>query len=438
MIVGENQCLSFLTNKMNQKVFEDLRAQVQDFENHIKNEKLKETFHKCFFNTVDSTVFFEDDGSVFVLTGDIPAMWLRDSSAQVMQYLFYADKCDSVKKLIKGVLKKQFALIMEDPYANAFNREPNSMGHIYDLDKQKPIVWERKFEIDSLCYPLWLAFRYFDKTGDKSCFDKAFFDAFDVIYNLFKTEQNHHQNSKYYHEIVGSPKHCVKHGGPVAVNGLVWSGYRPSDDLCKFGYYIPGNMFIVSVFSKLEKVFDVLGDKERKDLCVNLCAEIQNALSQCSIVEGSNGLPVYAIETDGLGNYNVMDDANIPNLLGLPYYEYPYINNEVYLNTRKIMLSFDNPYYFEGKVLKGIGSPHTPINRVWPLSIIIRALTSDDKDEINECVNMLINSTNGTGYIHEAIDKDDESVFSRAWFAWANSLFSYMILAKKDLIDDID
>jgi meiotically up-regulated gene 157 (Mug157) protein len=94
------------------------------------------------------------------------------------------------------------------------------------------------------------------------------------------------------------------------------------------------------------------------------------------------------------------------------------------------MLSFENPYYFEGKVLKGIGSPHTPKDRVWPLSLIIRALTSEDKAEIQENVAMLVNSTGGTGYIHEGVDKDDDSVYSRAWFAWANSLFSYMVLEK--------
>ena len=125
-----------------------------------------------------------------------------------------------------------------------------------------------------------------------------------------------------------------------------------------------------------------------------------------------------------------MDDANIPNLLAMPYYEYPYIDKEVYENTRARMLSFANPYYFEGKVLKGIGSPHTPKNRVWPLSLIIQALTSDDAREIEDCIQMLVNSTGGTGYIHESVDKDDDRIYSRAWFAWANSLFAYLILEK--------
>ena len=145
----------------------------------------------CFFNTIYTTTFFEQDESVFIVTGDIPAMWLRDSSAQVMQYLFFAKECASVRRLIKGLLKKQFTYILLDPYANAFNREGNGNGHAYDLDKQSPWVWERKFELDSLCYPLWLLVRYYEKTGDATVFDDLFVRAFDEIMKVFHIEQAH-------------------------------------------------------------------------------------------------------------------------------------------------------------------------------------------------------------------------------------------------------
>ena len=150
----------------------------------------------------------------------------------------------------------------------------------------------------------------------------------------------------------------------------------------------------------------------------------------------ADGKMVYALETDGLGNYNLMDDANIPSLLSMPYYEYPYIDKQVYQNTRERILSPKNPYYFEGQVLKGVGSPHTPKDRVWPLSLIIRALTSNDEAEIIDNVKMVLNSTGGTGYIHEGVDKDDDTVYSRAWFAWANSLFAYMVLEKREILAD--
>ena len=430
-IIGEELQLSNIENRMNEERFADLRAYVEEFKKNIVDEKLREMFEKTFFNTLYTTTFFEDDGSAFIITGDIPAMWLRDSSAQVMQYLFFAKKCLSVQTLIKGVLKKQFSYILIDPYANAFNREANGNGHIYDLDRQSPWVWERKFELDSLCYPLYLLVRYYEKTGDKSCMDSLFLQAFDKIIEVLKTEQHHQEKSSYYHQAFNQDeKYWCGHGAPVSNGGLVWSGYRPSDDKCTYGYYLPGNMFIVSVLTKLAPIFsDVLGDLERRQRCERLAAEIQTELEKLAIVEVA-GKKVYALETDGLGNYNLMDDANIPNLLAMPYYEYPYIDEEIYLNTRAFMLSLDNPYYFEGKVLKGIGSPHTPKNRVWPLSLIIQALTSKDDNEIEECIRMLVNSTGGTGYIHESVDKDDDTVYSRSWFAWANSLFAYLILER--------
>ena len=434
-IVGEKLRLSHIDNRMNEERFADLRTAVGEFVATLKDERLKETFEKCFFNTLYTTTFFEEDGSVFIITGDIPAMWLRDSSAQVMQYLGFAEKCGSVRDLIKGLLKKQFTYILHDPYANAFNREPNGNGHIYDLDKQSPLVWERKFELDSLCYPLWLLVRYYEKTQDASCLNPLFLQAFDTIMQVFKTEQRHAESSPYYHEM---PTHIEKYwcgkGTPVANCGLVWSGYRPSDDKCAYGYYIPGNMFIVSVLTKLAPIFmQELKDFNRAQACENLICEIQTALQRLAVVE-ADGKPVYALETDGLGNYNLMDDANIPSLLSMPYYEYPYIDKQIYQNTRQRILSFKNPYYFEGKVLKGVGSPHTPKNRVWPLSLIIRALTSTDRAEIIENTKMILNSTGGTGYIHEGVDKDDDTVYSRAWFAWANSLFAYMVIEKQEIL----
>ena len=434
-IVGERLRLSTIDNKMNVERFADLQAEIDEFKQTIKDETLREVFEKCFFNTIHSTTFFEEDGSAFIITGDIPAMWLRDSSAQVMQYLFFAKACPSVQTLIKALLKKQFTYILIDPYANAFNREENGNGHIHDLDKQSAWVWERKFELDSLTYPLWLLARYFDKTGDKTCFDELFFKAFDKIIEVFKTEQNHAEKSPYFHKIPWAEnKHWCGRGEPVSNNGLVWSGYRPSDDKCIHGYYLPGNMFIVAVLEKLSPMLRSIGEMARANVCVSIAKQIQTALNQVAIVE-VDGRKIYALETDGFGNYNLMDDANIPNLIAMPYYEYPYIDKKVYENTRKRMFSFANPYYFEGKVLKGIGSPHTPKDRVWPLSLIIRALTSEDKAEINECVQMIINSTAGTGYIHEGVDKDDDTIFSRAWFAWANSLFAYMIIDKKEYLD---
>ena len=432
----KEQLISSIDNRMNEDRFQDLFREEALFEAKLADPLLKKVFHNTFFNTILTTLFFEEDGSAFVVTGDIPAMWLRDSAAQVMQYLAFAKSCPSVRTLIKSLLKKQFSFILIDPYANAFNREANGMGHVGDIPQNSPWVWERKFELDSLCYPLWLLIRYYEATGDESPFDELFYRAYDKVIETFRVEQRHAASSPYYHERPDrSPDHWCGKGTPVKETGLVWSGYRPSDDKCEYGYYLPGNMFICTVLNKLLPFFERKGDEKRRAECSVLLSEIRAALSEYSTVE-KEGETIYALETDGLGHYNVMDDANIPNLLAIPYYEYPFANDEIYQNTRRRMLSDRNPYYYTGKAITGIGSPHTPEGYVWPLSLIVQALTSEDPEEIRRCVSAVISSTGDTYYIHESVHKDDDKTFTRPWFAWANSLFAYLILKKRDLFTE--
>ena len=432
---GNNEKISSLTATRNLAEFADLEQALAPVLHSITDDTLRKTFEKCFFNTIRTTAFLEEDGSVFLITGDIPAMWLRDSAAQVIQYLFFANECESVRKLIRGLFKKQLQFILTDPYANAFNRTANGNGHIDDLPKPIPEVWERKFELDSLCYPFFLACKYYDKTKDDAIFTGDFEKAADVVLDLFETEQHHAALSPYYHDSDYLPKkeRFVGRGTPVAENGLVWSGYRPSDDCCEYGYYIPGNMFIVSVLTKLAPVFRKKKDDARASRCEKIAETVRRALDECAVTI-KDGKKIYALETDGLGHYNLMDDANLPNLLSLPYIEYPYLDEEVYRNTRAFILGKENPYFFEGSAISGIGSPHTPDGYVWPLSLITEALTTDDKARIREIVDMLVRSTGGTGYMHEAVYKDDDTVFTRPWFAWANSLFSYMVLCKADAV----
>ena len=146
-----------------------------------------------------------------------------------------------------------------------------------------------------------------------------------------------------------------------------------------------------------------------------------------------DGKKLYVSETDCMGNYHIDDDANIPSLLSIPYLEYPYLDKGIYRNTRAFILSKANKYYYEGKYLSGIGSPHTPANRVWPLAVAMQGITSDNEEEIKRCFEMLVTTTNNTGYMHESIDVDNPAVFSRSWFAWANSLFSYFVFKHFDL-----
>jgi meiotically up-regulated gene 157 (Mug157) protein len=413
--------------------YRQLHRKVFEFSERIQNEKLKSMFVRCFFNTLSTTVNFESDGSVFVITGDIDAMWLRDSTAQVMQYMEYVDDCDDVKKLIKGLLKKQYGYMCIDPYSNSFNKEANGRGHNGDLCYKSPYVWERKFELDSLCYPIWLTFKYFDKTGDASVFTDDFYNAASVALGVFEKEQNHHKNSDYYHFRPSElPEFSVPNegkGDAVKVNGLIWSGYRPSDDPCKYGYFIPGNMFVCVILRKLAALKNPIASRAAK-----LEKKVHAAIESIGVYNHPEFGKIYAYETDGLGNYNLMDDANVPSLLSIPYYEYLPQSDKTYQATRMFVLSRSNPYYFSGKLLTGVGSPHTPENHVWPISLCIQGLTSDDETEINKMVDMIMASENNTGFIHEGINKDDGADYSRDWFAWANSLFAYFLIKKHNKI----
>ncbi len=418
---------------LNQTSFTSLRKKAEET---FKDFPYPDVLNNCFFNTLDTTCRFEEDGSVFVITGDIPAMWLRDSAAQVMQYLYFTD-AENVRDLIKGVVKKQVYFITRDTYANAFMKDAtqiSSWDGKYLTDRWGKLIWERKFELDSLCYPLFLACKYYERTKDNSIFTKEFLWAFEQIKITVEIERKHSQRSTYYCRY-WSKEECVgKNENPASEKGLVWSGYRPSDDACQYPYHIPDNMFLVSVLHKLRSIFEEIGQAEYAKYCQKTVDELRPLIDEYGIAEDKEYGKIYVSETDCLGNYHMDDDANIPSLLSIPYLEYPFLDREIYENTRKLILGKRNQFYYEGKVLKGIGSPHTPTNRVWPLSLAMQGITSQDEQEIIDCFQMLIASANGTGLMHEGVDCNDVSVYSRPWFAWANSLFSYFVLEKQAVI----
>lgn len=423
-----------LSLRLNNDKFLELRKTIREEAEKIFCDKNQaDIFYQCFFNTIDTVSHFQEDGTVFVLTGDIPAMWLRDSVPQVMQYLFFAKEDEEVRSYIKGVLQRQFKYMEIDVYANAFKRKEGDYGEwdgTVDSNKMPSIVWERKFELDSLCYPFFLLCKYYEVTKDSSCFDESFMKAFDVMIETVEIEREHSKRSEYYFH---KGKVNVGHNNPDSEKGLVWCGFRPSDDPCQYPYHIPDNMFLVSILYKLAPIFeDELKDNERAGKCRKLIFELKTLIEKYGIFEDVETGKRYVSETDCMGNYCFNDDANIPSLLSIPYLEYPYIDKTIYENTRKFILSKRNKYYYEGKMLKGIGSPHTPEGRVWPLSLCMQALTSEDETEIKEILKMLFNSTDGTGYMHEGVDCNDVSAYSRPWFVWANSMFAYMILCKQN------
>ena len=396
-------------------------------------------FQHCFPNTLDTTTTVEQDGTTFVLTGDIPAMWLRDSSAQVHQYLPFAKQDEGLRRLFEGLIRRQARYILIDPYANAFNRQPDNAGFPNDRTEQNPWVWERKYEVDSLCAPVCLAWEYWKITASTAAFDETFVRAMHAIVKVWRREQRHEINSDYAFERPDAPdSDSLPFGGrgrPVNFTGMTWSGFRPSDDACRFGYLIPANMHAVVALRHMEEMAEsVFEDIALANEARLLADEIDDGIRNYGIYRHPEYGDIYAYETDGYGNYNLMDDANVPSLLSIPYLGYASADNPLYRNTRRFILGNGNPYHHAGRFASGIGSPHTPHGYVWPIALAMQALTSDDPEEIRAMVDMLAATDAGTGFMHESVDPDEPKHYTRSWFAWANSLFSELLLKKIDVL----
>jgi len=423
---------------------------IRDVRTNIGNKELGWLFENCFPNTLDTTVEFEITGGkpdTYVITGDIDAMWLRDSSAQVYPYLSLTKDDKDLQQLIRGVIHRQAKCILKDPYANAFYKDESKVSEwkATDVTDMKPGIHERKWEIDSLCYPIRLAFGYWTETKDTSPFDDEWLEAMRLVLKTFKEQQRKDGDGPYsFQRKTSWATDGVPLGGygyPTRKVGLIHSMFRPSDDATIYPFLVPSNLFALSSLRNLRTLLDATGKgKELIQSCFTLENDLIKALQEYAIVNHHTYGQVFAYEVDGFGNHTFMDDANVPSLLALPYLQSPAFAGDlsvlhadkkgymVYQNTRRAVLSEANPFYFKGKAGEGVGGPHVGVNMIWPLSIIVRGLTSHDSQEMALCLKMLQNSHAGTGFMHEAFHKDDAAKFTRKWFAWANTLFGEFVL----------
>jgi hypothetical protein len=419
------------TSKKVERVIKDMEKLLK------KNPKLAWMFANCFPNTLETTVHYrktaDGDDDTFVYTGDIPAMWLRDSGAQVWPYVQFANEDEELRHMIRGVILRQFHCINIDPYANAFNDGPTGAGWQTDATDMKPEVFERKYEIDSMCYPIRLAFEYWQRTGDSSVFGDEWISVVENMLKVFREQQRKDGRGTYhFFRVTDRTYDTVGWGGygaPVKPIGLIASVFRPSDDRTSLPFLVPSNFMAVSSLRKAAEILTkVNNNKKLADECTALADEVHKALMEYAVVEHPKYGKIYAFEVDGFGNRLLMDDANVPSLLGMGYLGDVSLDDEIYQNTRRFVWSEDNPWFFRGKAGEGIGGPHIGYDMVWPMSIMMRAFTSTDDEEIRQCVQMLLNTDAGTGFIHESFNKDDASNYTRAWFAWQNTLFGELIL----------
>ncbi|WP_182200315.1 glycoside hydrolase family 125 protein [Paraliobacillus salinarum] len=418
---------------------ENIPESLQKLINQVKeffpgDEKLHQMFENCFVNTYTTTLKQQEDGKTFVITGDIPAMWLRDSAAQVRPYLLAAEEDKEIADLLEGVIRQQFDFILHDPYANAFNESANGKGHQTDQTDMTPNIWERKYEIDSLCYPIQLAYLFWKSTGRTDFIKEMLQPVMETILKVWRTEQDHEKLSNYTFSRadVRQSDTLIRDGkgGKVVPTGMTWSAFRPSDDACMYGYLVPANMFaVVALGYAAEMADEVINKPSLKEECLKLRADIQQGIEAHGKLNHPFHGDVYVYETDGDGQYNMMDDANVPSLLAAPYLGYLPYEDAVYKNTRNFLLSRDNPYYYEGKCAKGIGSPHTPDHYVWHIAFAIEGMTTTDEAEKQRILSYFKNTDGGTNYMHEGFDTDRPEEFTRDWFAWANSMFSEFVLS---------
>lgn len=417
-----------------------------DLINHVKGEfedpKVVKMFENGICNTYLTTLKSQPDGTTFVITGDIPAMWNRDSAAQVMPLLRLVNESNEIKGLVRGVIECHKRQIIYDPYANAHNLNPCVGEHAKsDIPKNKELVWERKYELDSLCYPIDLAITYVEQSSDNSIYDDQFLKMVETIIEVMTLEQKH-ENSDYKFQriadwlLFGEPERIPfetlpneGHGRKVGYTGMSWCGFRPSDDACQYGYHIPSNMYAAVCLRRLAKVINLNYDNRLLSIVIdNLANEIDTGIKEFGIIQHAKYGPMYAYEVDGLGNYNMMDDANVPSLLSAPYIGYCEIDDEIYQNTRKFILSKDNPYYFEGDEFKGVGSSHTPTGYFWHIALAIEGLTTTNEEERKRILKQFIMTDGNTNMMHEGINVNDPYKYTREWFSWANSMFAEFIL----------
>lgn len=438
---------------------------IDDLTSRLVDKDLARLFENAFPNTLDTTVRWHVDGTEnrkkysngkwegpqsFIVTGDINAEWLRDSTNQLAQYQILAKKDKAIHTLILGAINTQAEFVITSPYCNAFQPPPpskllpsqNGQGDTVHPAYEPSFVFECKYELDSLAAFLSLTNQFYSHTGSKEFITKRWTLALDTIlavldeqsFGTFNKDGSFRKNEYTFQRETNTGTETLSLGGignPLASGtGLIRSAFRPSDDATILGFFIPANAMI-SV--ELSRTADMLAATSgaSKEVIARLrrkASAISEAIYEHGVIEHKKWGKVFAYEVDGYGSAIFMDDANLPSLLALPLMGFVKQDDPIYQNTRRMILSKDgNPYFLAGRAFSGIGGPHIGPQHAWPMSLLVAAMTSDDDEEIRANL-ALVKKASMLGLIHESVNVNSVRDYTRSWFAWANSVFAQTVL----------
>ncbi|EAS28248.3 uncharacterized protein CIMG_09452 [Coccidioides immitis RS] len=449
-----------------EKVIEDVTSRMVD-------KDLARIFQNAFPNTLDTTVKWHINGSEeakkskkskkkkganpaawegpqsFIVTGDINAEWLRDSTNQLAQYQVLSKKDPNIKNLILGAINTQAEFVIQSPYCNAFqpppasrlpptnNGQEDSVHPVYE----PTVVFECKYELDSLANFLSLGNQFYEHSGSSAFLTGRWYQALDTVLNVIQAQSestfdeygSYVRNEYTFQRTTDIGTETLNLGGignPLNnETGLVRSAFRPSDDATIMGFFIPANAMMAVELKRTANVLqETGGNAELVDRLRGLSKRIEQGVWEHGVVTHKKYGEVFAFEVDGYGSYVLMDDANLPSLLALPLLGFVKEDDKVYQNTRRMILSkCGNPYYLVGSAFHGIGGPHIGVKNAWPMSVLVRARTAQSDEEIMESINMVRDSSL-LGLIHESVNVNRIQQYTRSWFAWANSVFAQTIL----------
>ncbi|KAL8656943.1 MAG: hypothetical protein Q9226_002414 [Calogaya cf. arnoldii] len=444
---------------------------IEDLTSRMKDKDLARLFENAFPNTLDTTVRWHVDGKKgksrkhngndldeeghwdgaqsFIVTGDINAEWLRDSTNQLTQYQALAKKDKRLESLILGAINTQAEFVIESPYCNAFQPPPpsqvppdsNGQDDAVHPAYEPTRVFECKYEIDSLANFLALGNQFHKSTGSKEFLHARWYLALDTLLEVleeqakptFDPETGHFVRNEYlFRRRTNAGTETLGLGGvgnPLnGGTGLIRSAFRPSDDATILGFFIPGNAMMSVELKRTAAILKAAGKSKLAEKLRKRGESMEKGVWEHGVVMHKRYGEVFAFEVDGYGSSIIMDDANLPSLLALPLMGFVERDNKVYQNTRKMILEqAGNPYYLKGRAFAGIGGPHIGLQQAWPMSRLVQAMTSDDDEEIIDALHDVRDSSR-LGLIHESIHVERITDYTRSWFAWANSVFAQTII----------